>query len=117
MLSGPDLASLQSDVLRVGHHGSKNSTIPDFLTAVQPRLAVISSGEGNSYGHPSPQLIERLEAAGVPTLRTDTNGAIHILIDGNNLEVSCFVACPEIRAEINSAKSQSPQDQQTNQQQ
>jgi competence protein ComEC len=117
MLSESDSASLQSDVLKVGHHGSKNSTIPDFLAAVQPRLAVVSSGEGNSYGHPSPELIERLRQAGVPTLRTDTNGAIHILTDGTNLEVSCFVACPDITAQINSAKPRTPQDQQNAQQQ
>jgi competence protein ComEC len=116
MLSEADPTSLQSDVLKVGHRGSKNFTIPDFVAAVQPRLAVISSGEGNSYGHPSPQLIERLQAAGVPLLRTDTSGAIHILTDGNNLEVSCFVACPKIMAQINSAKPQAPQDQQSNQQ-
>jgi len=60
----------------------KTGVIPDFLAAAQPGLAAISSGEGNSYGHPSPQLIERLEAAGVAILRTGTNGAIHILRDG-----------------------------------
>ena len=99
-----DTASLRSVVLKVSHHGSKNSSIPDFLTAVHPSLAVISSGEGNSYAHPSPQLIERLQPAGVPILRTDANGVIHILTDGKNLEVSCFVACPQITAQINSAK-------------
>jgi competence protein ComEC len=117
MLSKFDPASLHSDVLKVGHHGSKNSPIPDFLAAAQPRLAVISSGEENPYGHPGPQLIERLHQASVATLRTDTSGAIHILTDGNNLEVSCFVACPEITAQINSTKPQTPQDQQSNQQQ
>jgi competence protein ComEC len=69
MLSESDPASLRFDVLMVGHHGSKNSFIPDFLAAVQPCLAVLSSGEENSYGHPSPQLVERLQAAGVPVLR------------------------------------------------
>jgi competence protein ComEC len=117
MLSESDPASSQSDVLKVGHHGGKNSTIPDFPAVVRPRLAVISSGEENPYGHPSSQLIERLHQSGVPTLRTDTNGAVHILTDGNNLEVSCFVACPEITAQINSTKPQTPQGQQSNQQQ
>ena len=91
MLSEADPASLQSGVLKVGHRGSKNSTM-DFPAALQPRLAVMSSGEGDSYGQPGPQLIERLQAAGAPTLRTDNNGAIHILTDGNNLEASRFVA-------------------------
>jgi competence protein ComEC len=54
ILSEPDPASRQSEVLKVGHHGSKNSAIPEFLAAVQPRLGVITSGEDNPYGHPSP---------------------------------------------------------------
>jgi competence protein ComEC len=60
ILSESDPRTLQSDILKVGHHGSKNSTTPDFLAAVQPSLAVISAGEENPYGHPSPQLLERL---------------------------------------------------------
>jgi competence protein ComEC len=114
--SESDAASRQSDVLKVGHHGSKNSAIPEFL-AVQPRLGVITSGEDNPYRHPSPQLLEHLRQAAIPTPRSDTNGAIHILTDGKILQVSCFVACPEITAQVNSAKPQTPQDQQSNQQQ
>ncbi len=85
---------LEADVLKVGHHGSKNSTMPDFLAAVRPRVAIISAGEGNPYGHPSPELVKRLEDAGVRILRTDRDGAIHVLTDGDRVEVSCFVACP-----------------------
>jgi len=107
---------LRSDILKIGHHGSKNSTTPDFLAAIQPRLAIISGAE-NPYGHPAPQLPERLQLAGIPILRTDTNGAIHILTDGKQFEVSCFVACPEIAAQLNLAKPQAPQNQQSNQQQ
>ena len=88
-------AELQADVLKVGHHGSKNSTMPDFLAAVRPRVAIISAGEGNPYGHPSPELVKRLEDAGVRILRTDRDGAIHVLTDGDRVEISCFVACPE----------------------
>jgi competence protein ComEC len=93
ILSESDPASRQSDVLKVGHHGSKNSAVPEFLAAVLPRPGVISSGEANPYGHPGPQLLEGLRQAGISTLRTDTNGAIHILTDGKILQVSCFVAC------------------------
>jgi competence protein ComEC len=85
---------LEADVLKVGHHGSKNSTMPDFLAAVRPRVAIISAGEDNSYGHPSPELVKRLEDAGVRILRTDRDGAIHVLTDGDRVEISCFVACP-----------------------
>jgi competence protein ComEC len=86
---------LRADVLKVGHHGSKNSTTPELLVAVQPRIGIISAGEGNLYGHPSPELLERLESAGVRILRTDRDGAVHVLTDGTRLEFTCFAACPE----------------------
>jgi competence protein ComEC len=86
---------LRSDVLKVGHHGSKNSTTPQLLAAVQPRVGIISAGEGNLYGHPSPELLDRLTKAGVSILRTDRDGAVHVLTDGTRLEISCFVACKE----------------------
>lgn len=90
---------LQADVLKVGHHGSKNSTMPDFLAAVRPRVAIISAGEDNPYGHPSPELLGRLESARARILRTDEDGAVHVLTDGERLEISCFVACPEPASE------------------
>jgi competence protein ComEC len=89
---------LRADVLKVGHHGSKNSTTEEFLAAVHPRVAVISAGEENPYGHPSPELLERLQRAGLRILRTDRDGAIHVLTDGERLEITCFVACPQAAA-------------------
>jgi competence protein ComEC len=89
-------ADLRADVLKVGHHGSKNSTTQEFLDAVAPTIAIISSGEDNPYGHPSPELLERLEASGARVLRTDRDGAVHIVTDGDRLEITCFVACAEI---------------------
>ena len=86
--------TLRSDVLKVGHHGGRNSTTQEFLRAVKPRIGIISVGEANAYGHPSPVLLERLEASGVQVLRTDRDGAVHVLTDGQQFEVSCFVACP-----------------------
>ena len=85
---------LRSDVLKVGHHGGKNSTTQEFLRAVRPSIGIISVGEANAYGHPSPELLERLEASGAQVLRTDRDGAVHVLTDGQQLEVGCFVACP-----------------------
>jgi competence protein ComEC len=85
--------ALRADVLKVGHHGSKNSTTLDFLSAVKPRLAIISSGEDNPYGHPSRELLERLEAARVQILRTDRDGAVHMLTDGRRMFVNCFAGC------------------------
>jgi competence protein ComEC len=84
---------LHADVLKVGHHGSKNSTMPDFLSAVGPQIAVISAGEENAYGHPSPEFLERLASSGTRVLRTDQQGAVQILTDGHTLQVSCFVKC------------------------
>jgi competence protein ComEC len=98
-------AELQADVLKVGHHGSKNSTMPDFLAAVRPRVAIISAGEGNPYGHPSPELVKRLEDAGVRILRTDRDGAIHVLTDGDRVEVTCFVTCLEDAARVEARRS------------
>ena len=108
---------LRADILKIGHHGSKNSTTPEFLDAVQPKLAVISAGEENPYGHPSPMLLDRLQQAGVLALRTDQNGAIHIATDGKNLRVSCFTACPQIEQRLTLSDAQSPNNHQGGQQQ
>jgi competence protein ComEC len=101
-------AALRADILKVGHHGSKNSTTAGFLAAMHPSVAVISAGEDNPYGHPNPELLERLENAEVRILRTDRDGAVRVLTDGNDLEVSCFVACPEKRGSAASAQAQPP---------
>jgi competence protein ComEC len=84
---------LQADVLKIGHHGSRNSTTAEFLAAVRPRLAIISVGENNVYGHPNAELLERLATAGVRVLRTDRDGAVHILMDSKGVEVRCFIPC------------------------
>ena len=67
---------LSADVLKVGHHGSSTSTSNAFLQAVSPAWAVISCGEGNSYGHPHEETLKKLEDAGVSVLRTDLLGDI-----------------------------------------
>jgi competence protein ComEC len=108
ILSDNSEAALRADVLKVGHHGSKNSTTPAFLAEVHPRVAVISAGEDNPYGHPNRELLERLETAGVRILRTDLEGAVHVLTDGKKLEISCFVACPESPGKTASAEPQPP---------
>ncbi|WP_135546585.1 ComEC/Rec2 family competence protein [Paenibacillus cymbidii] len=68
------------DVLKVAHHGSKTSTGDDWLSFWQPRLAVISVGARNSYGHPSPIVTERLALHQVPTKRTDLDGEVQIRV-------------------------------------
>jgi len=93
MLAENDPGFLHADVLKVGHHGSKNSTMPEFLAAIAPQISIISAGEENSYGHPHPELLERLESSGSRILRTDRNGEVQILTDGHDLQVSCFEGC------------------------
>ena len=93
ILAENDAAAMRADILKVGHHGSKNSTMPDFLTAVNPSVAIISAGEDNAYGHPSPELLERLNTAQARVLRTDLQGAVHLLTDGEHIEISCYVEC------------------------
>lgn len=66
------------DVLKVAHHGSKTSTTPALLAAARPRLALISAGVRNPYGHPAPEVVARLERAGARVLRTDRSGAVHV---------------------------------------
>ena len=78
--------NLKSDVLKVAHHGSKYSTSNEFLKIVNPEIAVISVGK-NSYGHPTPEALQRLENFGIHILRTDESGDIIITSDGNNLKV------------------------------
>jgi competence protein ComEC len=114
ILSENASAALQSDLLKVGHHGSKNSTTPELLAAVNPQWAIISSGAENPYGHPSPELMQRLRDAKVKILRTDQNGAIHILSNGDNLEITCFLDCSQAVSANYSVSAQPPNHQQTN---
>jgi competence protein ComEC len=76
--------------LKVAHHGSKTSTTDPFLSAAHPAFAAISVGKDNSFGHPSPEVTERLEAAGVRVYRTDRDGAITASTDGKTLSVKTF---------------------------
>jgi beta-lactamase superfamily II metal-dependent hydrolase len=112
MLSEDEAETLHSDVLKVGHHGSKNSTIPEFLAAVQPRFAIISAGEFNPYGHPHAELLERLEKTGAVILRTDRDGAVRVVTDGERLEITYFVACPGAAKAGTSMQAQAPDRQQ-----
>jgi len=112
ILSENSAEELHSDVLKIGHHGSKNSTTPEFLAAVQPLVGIISAGEDNPYGHPRPELLERLENAGVRVLTTDRDGAVHVLTDGARLEITCFVACPGVANAAASALAKAPDHQQ-----
>jgi len=78
---------LNSDVLKVGHHGSKNSSSELFVGTVSPAYSVISVSIDNKYGHPSPEAIKTLTNLGGQILKTPDKGMIIFKSDGNNLEV------------------------------
>ena len=75
----------RADLLKVAHHGSATSTIPQLLAAVRPRYAVISVGARNSYGHPRGDVLARLAEAHVQTYRTDLDGAVTFCLDGKTV--------------------------------
>jgi competence protein ComEC len=75
----------------VPHHGSKTSSTQPFLEAVAPKVAVVSVGLGNPFGHPAPIVVERYKEDGVRLLETDRDGAISALTDGRTLLVRTFV--------------------------
>ena len=80
-------AGLRADVLKVGHHGSSTSSSDAFLAAVNPRVAVISVGARNKYGHPSNDVLRALSNAGAEVLRTDQSGTVIARTDGARLEM------------------------------
>ena len=75
------------DLLKAGHHGSRTSTTEGLVAAIRPRVAAISVGAGNDYGHPSPEVLERLAAAGAAVLRTDQVGSIDVAFDAAGVRV------------------------------
>ena len=77
--------NLKCDVLKCGHHGSSTSTSAAFLKAVNPSEAVVSCGVNNDYGHPSKQVVSRLQKAGVTIYRTDQQDTIVAACDGNTI--------------------------------
>jgi competence protein ComEC len=77
---------LRCEVLKVPHHGSPTSSEPDFVAAVEPRVAVVSVGQHNKFRHPSPAVMGQYEQQGVQVLRTDQRGAVVLRTDGKSLE-------------------------------
>lgn len=97
--------TLDSDVLKVGHHGSSTSTTQEFLKAVDPKYAVISVGQGNSYGHPSSSIIKRLQDRGMVIYRTDENGTVIAVSDGTAMT---FTASRDSRVNAAAKASAAP---------
>ena len=80
---------ISADVYKVAHHGSRSASTQEFLNAVHPKYAVISCGEGNSYGHPHAEVLNRLRSLGVEVFRTDEQGSIIASSDGENITWNC----------------------------
>lgn len=106
--------SLESTVLKVGHHGSNTSTTYPFLREIMPEYAVISAGENNSYGHPTEDTLSRLRDAVVTVFRTDMQGHIICTSDGKDVSFTvernknidtfqCFNSIGQLKEVINSS--------------
>jgi len=80
--------NIKSDVLKVGHHGSKYSTTDKFLAKVNPKYAIISVGYGNSYKHPEDVILNKLKSKNIEIHRTDLAGTIIVTSDGTNINIS-----------------------------
>lgn len=76
---------IESDVLKIGHHGSEYSTTNDFLDKVNPKYAIIEVGKNNTYKHPKQITLDKLNAKNIKIYRTDLDGTIKLTSDGNNI--------------------------------
>ncbi|MEX0896117.1 MAG: MBL fold metallo-hydrolase [Patescibacteria group bacterium] len=72
-------------ILKAGHHGSKTSSSLPFLLATEPEIVTISAGKNNQHGHPAPEVLERVDLIGAQVARTDLEGELHFITDGNQV--------------------------------
>ena len=79
---------LKADILKVGHHGSKSASTPEFLSIVNPDVAIYSAGINNTYGHPAPETLAALSAVGATIYGTDQNGTVVVTIDENGYTIN-----------------------------
>lgn len=77
--------ALESDVLKAGHHGSRTSTGASWLSVVDPEIVVVSAGKDNSYGHPHPEVLERVTASGASVVSTIDEGTVTFVSDGSDV--------------------------------
>ena len=81
---------IDCDILKVAHHGARESTTPEFLELARPEVAIISVGR-NNYGHPSDEVTERLLQAGTKIFTTEESGAVIVTSDGNEYRLKTWV--------------------------
>ena len=87
----PQLTRAPTRILKVAHHGSRTSTASELLDSWHPQLALISAGRGNSFGHPTPEVLQRLASISATVLRTDRHGQITVETDGHTLRSRTFI--------------------------
>jgi competence protein ComEC len=80
-------ADLQCRLLKVAHHGSRAATTDDFLSRAQPGWAIVSAGRNNPFGHPSPEVLNRLRRRGIRPILTMDEGAVTFETDGNRYAI------------------------------
>ncbi len=80
-------AALRADAVLVAHHGSAGSSGADWVQAVSPRLAIVSAGHGNRFGHPRPDVVQRWRAAPAEVLNTADSGALRLWLGQEGLQV------------------------------
>ena len=78
-------SEFKADLMKAGHHGSNTSNSEDLLRATDPEWIVVSCGEGNSYGHPHAEFMERVNSLGITVYRTDIEGTIVFVSDGETI--------------------------------
>jgi competence protein ComEC len=86
----PRLTQARTRILKVAHHGSRTSSSVELLAAWRPQFALISAGRGNTFGHPAPEVLRRLEEIGAHVYRTDRDGQITLETDGHDIIVETF---------------------------
>ncbi len=89
LLNAPEL--VQTDVIKVAHHGSRTSSIQEFINLSRAKLAIISVGKESPFGHPHEEVVERWKNAGAMVLTTGENGTISVSTDGRDLQLKTFL--------------------------
>jgi competence protein ComEC len=79
---------VKADIFQLGHHGSRTSNTQSFLEIVQPEIAIYSAGDGNSYGHPHHEVVNRINDMGIALYGTDVHGTIIVTTDGDTYDVT-----------------------------
>ena len=87
----PTLTPARVRVLKVAHHGSRTSSSRELLESWRPQVALISAGRGNTFGHPAPEVLKRLESIDARVYRTDRDGQITLETDGRTVWVGTFL--------------------------